>query len=119
MSSLEEDGGFREVTKRFWVLRLVTEVREDGLYVRLAPIERSFRHIPSEDIAEVRQATYTPATYDGWHWGVRGTTGGDRVYRLEGDEGVEVVRSSGVRWFVGSGRPTDLADALEDCRGMA
>ena len=102
---------FREVTERFGLLRLVTEVDATGVGVRLAPIQRSPRRIPADEIRDVRATTYDAATYAGWHWGVRRTPGAV-VYRLCGDRGIEVV-TDGRRWFVGSQRPAELASAVE------
>lgn len=104
---------FRETTERFGVLRLVTEVRPDGLSVRLEPIQRSFRTLPANRIRAARVASYAASTYAGWHWGVRRTPGGNTVYRLRGDRGVELVLADDTRWFVGSGHPEELAAAVE------
>lgn len=104
---------FRETTERFWLLRLVTEVRDDELYVRLEPLQRSPRHIASDEIEEVHVETYSATTYGGWHWGLRRTLGGNTVYRLRGDRGVELVLTDGERVFVGSERPEDLAEAIQ------
>jgi hypothetical protein len=104
---------FKEVTERFLVLRLVTEVGADGLSVRLEPFQRTFRHLPRERIREVRAASYSATDYGGWHWGLRRTPGGNTVYRLRGSRGV-VVRSDGTEWFVGSQRPAELEAALEE-----
>lgn len=103
---------YRETTERFWVLRLVTEVRDDGVYVRVGPLHRSFRRIPSEAIEEARTATYSPGTYGGWHWGVRTSPGGNTAYRLRGNRGVELRRTDGSRLFVGSQRPSELESAI-------
>lgn len=105
---------FREVTERFRVLRLVTEVGADGLYVRLEPFQRTFRHLPRERIREVRATSYAATDYGGWHWGLWRTPGGNTVYRLRGSRGVTVVRSDGTEWFVGSQRPAELEAALEE-----
>ncbi|MEF8853793.1 MAG: hypothetical protein V5A28_15470 [Haloarculaceae archaeon] len=104
---------FREVTGRFGVLRLVTTVDRDGLAVRLGPLQRSPRRLPADEIRTVRVTAYDASTYAGWHWGVRRTPGGNTVYRLRGGRGVEVVRTDGRRWFVGSRRPAELASAVE------
>lgn len=119
MSSAERADGetlFRETTERFRVLRLVTEVRVDGIYVRLAPLQRSFRWIPAEQIRDASVTSYAATTYGGWHWGVRRTPGGNAVYRLRGDRGVEVVGSNEERWFIGSRRPGELEAAIERVR---
>lgn len=107
---------YQEITERFWVLRQVTEVRDDGVYVRLGPIQRSFRRISSEEIATVQVTTYEPATYDGWHWGLHTSSSGNTVYRLRGDQGVELNLTNGKQVFIGSAEPSELKDALDEAR---
>lgn len=113
----EPDPVYRETTARFWILRLITEVRDDGLYVRLGPVQRTPRHVPATEIADVAVTTYSPASYGGWHWGVRRSLGGNTVYRLRGDRGVEVVLGGGERIFVGSRSPSELETALRRVAG--
>lgn len=78
---------FRETTERFWLLQLISEVREDGIYVRLGPLQRSFQRIRPGAIRDVTVTTYAATAYAGWHWGVRKTPGGNTVYRLRGNRG--------------------------------
>ncbi|WP_222913425.1 DUF6141 family protein [Natrinema sp. SYSU A 869] len=103
---------YRETIERFWVLRLVIEVRHDGVYLRLGPIQRSFRYIPLQNIDEVQVTTYSSTTYAGWHWGLRKTPGGNTVYRLRGDHGVELTLTDGTRIFIGTEHPTELETAI-------
>lgn len=102
----------RETTERFWLLRLVRDVREDGIYVRLEPLQRSFRRIHPEDIVDVNVTTYAAKSYAGWHWEVNRTPDGNTVYRLRGDRGVEIRLENGNRWFIGSRRPESLESAI-------
>lgn len=111
--SEDDEKIYREVTRRFLILRLVTEVQDDGLYVRLGPLQRSFRRIPADQIEEVHVATYSARTYGGWHWGVRQTPGGNTVYRLRGSRGIEVTLTDGTRWYIGSSHPSRLKSSLE------
>lgn len=111
--SEDDDPVYREVTSRFWILRLVTEARVDGLYVRLEPLQRSFRRIPVDRIKEVHVETYSARAYGGWHWGLRRTPSGNTVYRLRGSRGVEVTLTDGTRWFIGSQHPSRLKSSLE------
>lgn len=104
---------YRETTERFLIFRLVTEVRDDGVYLRFAPLHRSFRRIPFEDVETARATTYDPSTYGGWHWGLRRTPGGNTIYRLRGDSGVELVLSDDRRIFVGSQNATKFEAAIE------
>lgn len=113
MRSTDETGpNYRETIDRFWLLRLITEVRPDGLYVRLAPFHRSFRRVPASQIDDVTVTTYSPATYGGWHWGVRRSLGGNTAYRLRGDRGVELVLEGGRKIFIGSQSPSELETAV-------
>lgn len=109
----DEEVAFREETRRLWVLELVIEVRADGVFVRLGPIQRSFRRVPAGRIESVQATAYAATTYSGWHWGLRRTPGGHTVYRLYGGRGVEITRTDGTRVFVGSRRPDELAAAIE------
>lgn len=58
---------YRERTERFWLFRLVTEVCDDRVYVRFAPIHRSVRRVPVTEIEAASATTYSPGTYGGWH----------------------------------------------------
>lgn len=113
MQSTDQTGPhFRETTKRFWVLRLITEVRSDGVSIRLTPIHRSFRHIPTSQIDTVTVTTYSPTTYGGWHWGVRQSLGGNTAYRLRGDQGVEITVDEERKIFIGSQSARELETAI-------
>jgi hypothetical protein len=105
---------FREATERFWVLRLTTEVRHDGLYVRFNPIQRSFRRIPVSEIDEVDVTTYSSGSYGGWHWGVRWSLSGDTVYRLRGNQGIELDLKGGQQIFIGSQSPHELETGVRE-----
>lgn len=113
----EREPVYRETTDRFWVLRLVTEVRYDGVAVRLSPFQRSFRHISFREIDAARVATYSATTYDGWHWGLHRSSGGNTVYRLRGNRGVELVLTDGTRVFIGTQQPATLETAITQTMG--
>ena len=103
---------YRETTERFWVLRLTTEVRHNGIYIQFEPIHRSFRHTSFQEIDEAHTTTYSASTYGGWHWGIRWSFSGNTVYRLRGNRGVELVLTDGSRVFIGSQQPTELETAI-------
>lgn len=108
---------YRETIDRFWILRLVIEVRHDGVAVRLGPFQRSFHYISFREIDDVRVATYSASTYGGWHWGLRRSFDGDTVYRLRGNRGVELVLTDGTRIFIGTQQPADLETAITRTMG--
>lgn len=109
---------YRETTTRLLLFELVVEVREDGIYLRLSPLHRSFHRIPFADVETATATTYGPARYGGWHLGLGRTVGGNSVYRLRGDQGVEVVLSDERRLFIGSQTAQELEAAIERAAGL-
>lgn len=90
-------------------MRLITEVRNDGLYVRLIPF--NFRRIPFEDIASATVRRYRPILeYGGWgiRYGPKGM-----AYNASGDRGVQLVLHNGQHILIGSQQPEELLIAIE------
>ena len=94
----------------FSVVKLETEVRSDGLYVRFFPIHIHFKKFTAEDLSEYYARTYRPILeYGGW--GIRFGKGG-RAYNISGNKGAQLVLKSGKRLLIGSQRPDELAEAI-------
>lgn len=90
------------------MLRLRTTVT--GGELRISLIVR--RTIALADIASAQVRTYSPIMeYGGW--GIRWGRGG-RAYNARGNRGVQLVLRSGERVLVGSQRPEELLEALQD-----
>lgn len=95
-----------------WSLRLETEIRADGLYVKFTPFHLSYRQVPWTDVDAVEAATYRPIReYGGW--GIRFRRGGV-AYNVSGSKGVRIGRSDDRELLIGSQRPYDLARAIRD-----
>jgi hypothetical protein len=95
----------------FLVMRLETEVRGDGLYVRFFPFHLNPRKFAWADIAESRARRYDALReYGGW--GIRWGKGG-RAYNISGDRGLQLVLKDGKRWLIGSQKADELAAAAE------
>ena len=96
-------------------LHLVTEVRDEGLRIRMVPFPG--RTIPYDAIA-----TYEPRTYNALReyggWGIRLGWNG-KAYNMSGREGVQLTLSSGERILVGTHRPNELHKALQAAMGDA
>ncbi|WP_049947417.1 hypothetical protein [Candidatus Halobonum tyrrellensis] len=93
-----------------WSLRLVTEVRDDGLYVRFAPFHRSFRRVPWSAVESVESTRYRPLReYGGWgiRWRPRAV-----AFNVSGSRGVFVERPDDRDLLIGSQRPDELATAI-------
>jgi hypothetical protein len=95
----------------FWVLKLETEVRPDGLYVRYFPFHIHFKRFGAEDFSEYYARTYRPIReYGGW--GIRCSFGKGKAYNVSGNKGVQLVFKSGKRLLIGSQRDEELEEAI-------
>ena len=101
------------VTILFFILKLETEVRSDGLYVRFYPMHIRFRKFTREDLAEYYCRTYKPILeYGGW--GIRCSfTGKGKAYNVSGNKGVQLVLTNGKKLLIGSQKPDELAAAID------
>lgn len=94
----------------FATLKLVTEVRSDGLYIRFFPVHLSFHRIPLEDLTQFEARTYSPVReYGGW--GIKGDRKG-RAYNVSGNRGVRLDYANGGHILIGSQRADELAEAI-------
>ncbi len=96
----------------FWLLRLETEVRADGLYVRYFPFHIKFKMFGADDLSEYYARTYRPIwEYGGW--GIRCSFGKGKAYNVSGNKGVQLVFKSGKRLLIGSQRADELEEAIQ------
>jgi hypothetical protein len=100
-----------------WQLRLETEVRPDGLYLRLLPFQLRFRRFPASEIRKCEHITYSPfRRFEGW--GIRINFSGERAYTMRGNEAVQIQLASGKVVVIGSQRPRELMEAVHRiCQG--
>ena len=92
-------------------LRLITEVRQDGLYVRFYPFHLSFRRYPYENISSYKVREYSPLKeYGGWgiRYGMKGM-----AYNVSGNRGVQLEFETGKRLLIGSQRPEELVSQIQ------
>ncbi len=92
-------------------LQLVTEVRDDGLYVRFRPIHFSYKRIAFDEIRSYESRKYHPLMeYGGWgiRYGLKG-----KAYNVRGDLGIQLEFVSGKRLLIGTQRPEEFLHALK------
>ncbi|MHC4243874.1 MAG: DUF6141 family protein [Planctomycetota bacterium] len=95
----------------FWLLKLETDVRPDGLYVRYFPFHIKFRRFGADDLSEYYAREYRPILeYGGW--GIRYSFGKGKAYNVSGNKGVQLVFKSGKRLLIGSQRAEELEEAI-------
>lgn len=92
-------------------LRLITEVRQDGLYVRFYPFHLSFRNYPYESINSYKVREYSPLKeYGGWgiRYGMKGM-----AYNVSGNRGVQLEFKNGKKLLIGSQQPEELVSRIQ------
>jgi hypothetical protein len=99
----------------FLRLKLVTEVRDEELYIKFVLLWRA-RRVPLGQIRRVAALTYRPlADYGGW--GIRRGRRG-MAYNVSGSRGVLLDLSDGKSVLIGSQRAEELARAIEERRAL-
>jgi hypothetical protein len=101
----------------FFVLKLETEVRRDGLYVRFFPLHIHHKKIAPGQLVDCYARRYRPIMeYGGW--GIRCGFRGGRAYNVRGNKGVQLVLQDDKRLLVGSQKADELAGAISSMMGM-
>lgn len=94
-------------------IRLITEVRTDGIYLRFAPIHRSFRRLPFDEIERVERTEFGLLTYGGI--GIRWTP--DTVaYMTTKGSGIKIDRQNAKSVVIGSQETSALLKAIDELR---
>ncbi len=92
-------------------IRLVTEVRSDGLYLRFFPFHFSFLRFPDRWHQAYEAITYSPlGEYGGW--GIRYGWNG-KAYNVSGNQGIQLELNEGKRILIGTQSPLDFLSALQ------
>ena len=99
----------------FLNLKLITEIRDDGIYYRFAPFHSKFRHIPWSDIESIEVTKYKPIG-DYLGWGIRSSPSG-RAYSVQGNQGLQLVLVDGKRVLIGTKRAEELRQVIAEHAG--
>lgn len=96
----------------FLLLRLDTEVRNDGIYVRFFPLQIKYKRYRWEDIDYLFIRQYDPVNeYGGW--GIRGL-GSNRALNISGDQGLQLVlKEHKKKLLIGTRKPEELARLIQ------
>jgi len=94
----------------FFFCKLVTEVRDDGIYIRFFPFHWTFRRIAFTEVKQYEVRTYRPIREFGG-WGIRYGCKG-KAYNVSGDRGVQIEFFNGNRLLIGSQRAEELWRAI-------
>lgn len=92
-------------------IRLITEVRPDGIYVRFAPVHRSFRRLPFDQIEQVERTEFGLFTYGGI--GIRWTAN-TVAYMTTRGSGIKIDRENAKSVVLGSQDPSELLETIDE-----
>jgi hypothetical protein len=93
-------------------LRLITEVRDDGIYVKFSPFHFNWVIFSFDDIDAWEVQTYNPLK-DFGGWGIRYGWKG-KAYNVHGNRGVLLSFKDGKSVLIGSQRADELGDAISE-----
>lgn len=102
------------VAALIYLARLEVTVDDEAIHVKFFPFHLSIRDISYDEIEEFRSETYSPIMEFGG-WGIRWRPG-KMAYNVSGDKGVRITRENGREIMIGSQRPDELEEAIEEAR---
>ncbi|KIC94356.1 hypothetical protein [Flavihumibacter solisilvae] len=96
----------------FYILRLETIIKKDGIYVRFFPFHLEFRHYSWYELSKTYVRKYSPLLeYGGW--GIRiGIFGKGKAYNVSGNQGLQLEFNNERRLLIGTSNPEELKTAL-------
>ena len=97
----------------FHKLKLITQVRQNGLYIKFSTIHFSFKKISLDNLKRHYVRTYNPlGEYGGW--GIKyGKMG--KVYNVSGDRGVQLEFTDRKGLLISSQKAEQLDGAIGRC----
>ena len=94
----------------FYSLKLITEVRKDGIYLRYFPFHRKFKIFHYTEIESYAAREYKPIReYGGW--GIRYVIGGI-AYNVYGNKGLQLILKSKKKILIGTQKPEEFYKAI-------
>ncbi len=99
----------------FFSLKLVSEVRYDGLYVRFFPFQFHSHKISFEEIKTYKMRTYSALKEFGGY-GIRYGKKG-KAYNVGGNKGIQFEFTDGKPLLIGTQKPEEFILALDTASG--
>lgn len=101
------------LTILFIAFRLDTEIKQDGIYVRFFPFYLTFRKYSWDKIAKSFVKQYNPIMdYGGWGFRL-GLFGKGKALNVSGNKGIQIVLTDGTRLLIGTNKPDEAKQALQ------
>jgi hypothetical protein len=94
----------------FYTIRLITEVRKDGIYLRFFPFHRKFKIYSYDEIESHAVREYKPIREFGG-WGIRYGSGG-KAYNVYGNNGIQLIFKNKKRLLIGTQKAKEFYQAI-------
>ncbi|MFS0749948.1 DUF6141 family protein [Oceanobacillus sp. 1P07AA] len=91
--------------------KLTTEVRHDGIYIRLSPFHIRYKQFLFKDIYDYKSITYSPIKQFGGI-GIRINMKGETAYNMYGKKGIE-LKFKYETVVIGTQKPDEFKEALD------
>ncbi|MGZ8557983.1 MAG: hypothetical protein ACXWWC_06620 [Chitinophagaceae bacterium] len=109
------------LTSIFISIKMVTQIRNDGIYVRFPPFQPSFERYSWDNIQELYIREFDAISeYSSWGirfgaWGVKFGISG-KGYILWGNKGVQIVLHDNSKILISTQRPDEIANVLNELK---
>lgn len=96
----------------FFLFRLDTQIKADGIYVRFWPLRLNYRHYSWENLSKSYVREYSPlGEYGGW--GIRYTiSGAGKAYNISGKIGLQLEFTTGKKVLIGTQKGEEIKEIL-------
>lgn len=97
----------------FFLIRLDTEIKTDGVYVRFFPIRIKYKQYQWVEISKFYVRQYAPiAEYGGWGYRI-GLFGKGRALNVSGNKGLQLEFTNGKKLLIGTNKAEELIAVLK------
>lgn len=97
----------------FWIMRLETMIKKDGIYFRYRPFNSTYKRIQWSELESAKVRTYKPLReYGGW--GLRiGLTAKGMAFSVSGNQGLQLVFKDGKHILIGTRKGQVIQHVLD------
>ena len=99
----------------FFSIKLISEVGNDGIYLRFFPLHRKFKVYPYDEIEKYEVRIYRPI-YEYGGWGIRYGLKG-KAYNVYGNKGIQLVFKNKKKLLIGSQKSEEFYNAIKKASG--
>jgi len=91
-------------------IRLETQIKQDGVYVKLFPFNLKYQHYTWKQLTKAYTRTYSPVQeYGGW--GQKGTAE-NQALNISGNQGLQLIFTNGHKLLIGTQKPKEITELL-------